>query len=103
MAKTARQLETEEALTPEQRELIEEFRARVRALGLAPMTDEQLAACKHRRANAEVSSAIEGLTLSAADRAFFDMLDEERAQDVGDDLIIAFSDALWNLEHPEQR
>jgi hypothetical protein len=50
-----------------------------------------------------VSSAIEGLTLSAADRAFFDMLDEERAQDVGDDLIIAFSDALWNLEHPEQR
>jgi len=27
----------------------------------------------------------------------------ERAQDVGDDLIIAFSDALWNLEHPEQR
>jgi hypothetical protein len=102
MAKTARQLKTEDALTPEERELIERFRQEVRALGLPRLSDEELAACKHRRANFEVSSAIEGLPLSAAERAFFDMLDEERVPDVSAELAMKFVEAHWALEHPEQ-
>ena len=97
MAQHAVQLPPKDQLTPAERELVESFRARVRALGLPKLSEDELAETRRRRANAEVSSAIEGLPLWSAQSAFFDMIEEERVGVVSDELVIEFCRALWRL------
>jgi hypothetical protein len=97
MAQPAIECREKDLLTAAERELVEAFRARVRELGLPKLSEGELAMCRHRRANAEVSSAIEGLPLWPAQRAFFDMIEEERVGVVSDELVIEFCRALWRL------
>ena len=102
MAQPAIQSRENDLLTPAERELVETFRARVRELGLPKLSDAELAAYKLRRSNTEVSWAIEGLELQPVERAFFDMLYEERVGPVSDQLANEFADALDAAEQPDQ-
>ena len=65
-------------LSAASRRRVEEFRNRVRTLTYEPMPPSELADLPERRRQALANSAIEGIALTAEERAFLDMLDEER-------------------------
>jgi hypothetical protein len=54
------------------------FRKRVRGLSYRPMTEAELAQMPDHRQQGLANSAIEGICLTPEERAFLQMLDEER-------------------------
>ncbi|HVG81092.1 MAG TPA: hypothetical protein VNB28_02310 [Methylomirabilota bacterium] len=65
-------------LTAASRRRIDEFRQRVRGMRYEPLPEGELSAIPDRRRQGLANSEIEGIHLTPEERAFLQMLDEER-------------------------